>query len=53
MNIIATNYLSEGKIKKYAKGKRGFLSFAEGDSDNELFRNLKSHGYENIDFAGY
>ncbi len=49
MDIIATNNLSERKIKSYAKGKRGYLSFAEGNNDNEIFGNLKSQGYENID----
>ena len=49
MDIIATNNLSETKIKKYTKGKRGLVSFTESDKDDEIFRNLKLHGYENID----
>lgn len=49
MDIIATNHLSERKIKRYAKGRKGFVSFAEGDNDDKLFRNLESQGYKNID----
>ncbi len=49
MDIIATNNLSKGEIKKYAKGRRGFISFSKGDKDTEaLSQTLELYGFERI-----
>ena len=49
MQIIATNYLSEKEIEKYASGRRGFILFGAGDNTDLFFRNLELHGFERID----
>jgi len=49
MQIIATNYLSEREIKKYAHGRKGFICFYDGHNTDKVSENLLLHGFERID----
>lgn len=49
MNIIAASRLSIEEIKKYANGKRAFLSFADSGSSETFCSDLVSCGFERID----
>ncbi|MCL4457682.1 MAG: hypothetical protein M1147_01105 [Nitrospirae bacterium] len=50
MDIIAANKLSEHEIKKYAKGRRGFISFSKDVENTEtLSKTLELHGFERVD----
>lgn len=51
MHIIATDFLPEEKIKKYANGQRGFIVFNNAPGVEALSKNLESHGFKHIDLG--